>query len=358
MSGSGLPGRAPVEAWRIAPYALYLTRPWVDAHGQVRQRRGLLVELRAGNRLGYGECAPLESAGTESLPEAAAALDMLVKRVGGLSADEALAALPAAPGTAPAARCAVETALVDLKAQALGLPMAACLGPTAVSDVAVNGVLGPAGTARAGLPEALADGYRVLKVKVGMEPWEREREALAGLFAALPGHVTVRLDANGAWTVEEAARHLAHMASWAVESLEEPSGAATNQDLQRLQAASRFPLALDESLANRGPGVVPVRRQILKPMVCGGPLAVVERAAAVRAETVVTTTVDAAVGVWAAVHAAAAVSGLAPGAGGLAHGLATGGWLAHDVAPGPVIRDGSIRLPATPGLGVRPTLPP
>ena len=102
MNGSDLSARAPVEAWRIEPYALDLLRPWVDAHGRVNQRRGLLVELRAGNRTGFGECAPLESAGTESLPEAAAALDTLLNRVRGLPPDQALAALPAAPGAVPA----------------------------------------------------------------------------------------------------------------------------------------------------------------------------------------------------------------------------------------------------------------
>ena len=168
--------------------------------------------------------------------------------------------------------------------------------------------------------------------------------------------MSLRLDANGAWSVREAAACIREMAQWPVEALEEPSAEATVADLAELQALSRFPLALDESLNSRPPGRIPVRRQVLKPMVTGGPLALVERAAATEAETVVTTTVDGAVAVWAAVHAAAAVAGLSriQGRAGLAHGLGTSGWLGRDVADPPEVVEGRIRMPSVPGLGVRP----
>ena len=363
MSGHRDPPETPVAAWRIVPFALPLRRPWADAHGQVNARRGWLVELRAGERLGYGECAPLESAGTESAEEAAAALEVLLDGVSGRPPAEAVGALPPAPGRAPAARCAVETALLDLRGQALGLPMAACLGAAPVAALPVNGMLGPARGALASLEEALASGYRILKIKIGVDSWDQEREALAALVEAVPPGVSLRLDANGAWSVDEAAGHIREMAQWPVESLEEPSAEATVRDLLELQALAQFPLALDESLALRLPGRIPVRRQVLKPMVCGGPLAVAERARAAEAETVVTTTVDSAVGVWAAVHAAAAIAGGLEGGAradpgsGLAHGLGTSGWLAADVAEAPNVTGGLIRVPSAPGLGIRPRVP-
>lgn len=349
---------APIDGWRIAPYALPLRRPWVDARGRLDERRGWLVALRAGDRFGFGECAPLESAGTENAAEAAPALEALVRGVSGRLPEDGIGALPPAPGPAPAARCAVETALLDLRAQVLGLPMAACLAPGPVATLAVNGVLGPARTAVEHLSEALVAGYRVLKVKVGGDPWEQEREALAALSAAVPSGVSLRLDANGAWSVHEAAIRIRELARWPVEALEEPSAEATDADLAQLQALSPFPLALDESLTSRPAGRIPVRRQVLKPMVTGGPLAVVERAAATESETVVTTTVDGAIGSWAAVHAAAAVAGLSriPERAGLAHGLGTSGWLARDVAEPPDVVEGRIHVPAVPGLGVRPRM--
>ncbi|MDH5485686.1 MAG: o-succinylbenzoate synthase, partial [Gammaproteobacteria bacterium] len=57
---------------------------------------------------------------------------------------------------------------------------------------------------------------------------------------------------------------------------------------------------------------------------------------------VVTSTIDSAVGVWAATHLAAA---LGKKCEPVAHGLATSHWLASDVAEPPAIREGLIHLP-------------
>jgi L-alanine-DL-glutamate epimerase-like enolase superfamily enzyme len=65
-------------------------------------------------------------------------------------------------------------------------------------------------------------------------------------------------------------------------------------------------------------------------------------------ECVVTTTVDSAVGVAAALHLAAAV------ANDLAHGLATSAWLTRDVGGVPIVARGVMWLGGGLGLGCRP----
>ncbi|MDP2155360.1 MAG: enolase C-terminal domain-like protein, partial [Sulfuricella sp.] len=123
----------------------------------------------------------------------------------------------------------------------------------------------------------------------------------------------------------------------------------------RLQAKVSFPLAADESLRIMGADAVfnqpPVRRVVLKPMVLGGlvsALALARRAREADVECVVTTTVDSAVGVTAALHLAAAV------ANDLAHGLATSAWLLRDVGKAPLVAGGVLRLGGDPGLGCCP----
>jgi len=96
----------------------------------------------------------------------------------------------------------------------------------------------------------------------------------------------------------------------------------------------------------------PVRRVVLKPMVQGGlvpALALARRAREAGVECVVTTTVDSAVGVTAALHLAAAV------ANDLAHGLATSAWLESDVGNPPQPTGGVLRLADRPGLGCVPS---
>jgi L-alanine-DL-glutamate epimerase-like enolase superfamily enzyme len=65
-------------------------------------------------------------------------------------------------------------------------------------------------------------------------------------------------------------------------------------------------------------------------------------------EVVITSVVDSAIGVGAAAQLAAAIGGTQ------AHGLATGAWLAEDVAPPALIRAGKLALPDGPGLGIVP----
>lgn len=68
-------------------------------------------------------------------------------------------------------------------------------------------------------------------------------------------------------------------------------------------------------------------------------------------ESVVTTTVDSAVGVRAALHLAAAV------ASETTHGLNTGSWIIDDNFASPVPENGMLSLGHTPGLGFGPYPP-
>lgn len=344
---------APIVSCRRVSYCLDLRVPWVDAHGRMTVRRGWIVEIRAGRLRGFGDCAPLPSAGTETLDGAEAVLDALASRLEGLLPSDALDRLPEPPGTAPAARCGVETALLDLVARARNQPLCAVLSRQPAREVEVNGVLGPVDDALARLPGVLASGHRVLKLKLGTRTWAAERPGLAALVAALPRGTSLRLDVNGAWSFAEAAEIIPQLARWPVECLEEPAGGATHAELAQLQGLAPFPLALDESLAPRCPNGLPVRRQVLKPMAVGGPAALVRRAGDA-VETVVTTTVDSAVGAWAAAHAAAAISGSRVSGQSLAHGLATSDWLTRDLADPPLPHGGRLTLPGVPGLGAVP----
>ena len=86
-------------------------------------------------------------------------------------------------------------------------------------------------------------------------------------------------------------------------------------------------------------------------MVLGGPsstLEIARRARDAGVEVIVTTTVDTAVGTFAALHAAAALGG------GSTHGLATSGWLAENVAEPPAIQHGQMTVGTRAGLGVTP----
>jgi o-succinylbenzoate synthase len=347
----------------FSPYRLPLRQPWVSARGGFAVREGWLVRLATdAGLIGYGDCAPLPQAGTESMDSAVACLSGWAATLPGLPLEAALGRVTASlsPGSlpegAPAARCGLETALLDLLAQQAGLSLARWLNLSSSSAVKVNAVLGGLdGQVIERALAALAEGYSVLKLKVGLAAGHEEIRLLHDLAQRLPVGVSLRLDANRAWNEREAENFLGALAGLPVESVEDPLAHPDGAGWLRLQDKVPFPLAADESLRIMGAEAVfdrtPVRRVVLKPMVLGGlvaALALARRACEADVECVVTTTVDSAVGVTAALHLAAAV------ANDLAHGLATSPWLESDVGNPPRATGGMLCLVDRPGLGCIP----
>ena len=159
---------------------------------------------------------------------------------------------------------------------------------------------------------------------------------------------------------EEAEAFIDAIQGLPIESLEEPLAEPDLPGLSALQARADFPLALDESLSRFPVDVLlsrkPAARLVLKPMLLGGllpALALARKAQGVGLQSVVTGTVDSAVGTWAGVHLAAAVE---THGNGLCHGLATSRWLVQDIAEPPDIHAGKILVRDHAGLGIQPTL--
>ena len=127
----------------FSPYRLPLRQPWVSARGGFVVREGWLVRLVTdAGLIGYGDCAPLPQAGTESMDSAVACLSDWAAALPGLSPEVALGRITASAVGAPAACCGLETALLDLLAQQAGLPLARWLNPRSSAAVKVNAVLG------------------------------------------------------------------------------------------------------------------------------------------------------------------------------------------------------------------------
>ena len=376
----------PVMASRVRPYRMPLRRPWRDRGRELRERRGWLLQLRDGaGRSGWGDCAPLSG------PADAALGERLHHQAAALVGRDP--ARPPAPGAADGAvHCALETALLDLQGQGAGRSLHALLAPGSSPDVTLNATCGGLDAASgARLRAAARTGFRVFKFKLGLLPWEIEAARLRALAPDLPAGGRLRLDANRAWGFEEARRVVADLQGLPVESLEEPLAEPRIAHLARLQAEAPFSIALDESLWEgpkpsdlsplqggakriatcpdrvgdgscqgflRGPGTAPlwtappVRRLVLKPGPLGGPRRTLEIARAFAAqggEVVVTHALESAPGLLLAMHTAAAVGG------DLAHGLDPGPWMPEaQAALLPPVRDGRIRLPDRPGLGIDP----
>lgn len=334
----------------IRSFSLPLTRPLETAAGTIEHREGFLFARGDG----VGEATPL-AGWTESLEaceQALRAADAASDR------DEAFDACEGCP----AARHAVSLATLDAEARAAGESLASRLAADSTEfrtapagQVPVNATIGDADRDQtvAAAREAAADGFETVKLKVGARPLDADVERVADVHDATDH--SIRVDANGAWTREEAHDACDALADLDVEYVEQPLPA---DDLAGQEALAGGPvdIALDEALATHDLDAVLAACDyvVLKPMALGGvdeALRAAERARERGVEPVVTTTVDGVVARTAAVHLAAAIPEVP------ACGLATAEWLAADLAPDPApVRDGHVVVPDDPGHGVEVAL--
>jgi len=342
-----------VKDVRLRPYALPLKAPWRAASATLATRRGMLIAIVAGPT-GWGDCAPLPSSGEAGHARTFAALEEAARGLRGLTLEAGFARLGAIE--CAEARWAIETALRDVFWRERGAPLRRALNPDARDAVAVNAALGPLDQNCAErAAAALAQGFGFAKIKVGVSGVDEELRLLNKTSSHVEGRLRLRLDANRAWSDADARRFFEGVAHLPIDGVEEPLANPSEENLRRLQNTVPFALAVDESLFEIGAeklfAMQTVRRLVLKPARIGGfgaTLRLAERAAAANMEVVVTSVVDSAIGVAAAAQLAAALGGTQ------AHGLATGDWLAADVAEPLPIKDGMLKLPDGAGLGIVP----
>jgi len=180
----------------------------------------------------------------------------------------------------------------------------------------------------------------------------RIRDLRAAVRAVAGADVALRVDANGAWDVEQAVRAIDALAPVGLELVEEPVHGVAAIRAVRARVAAR--IAIDETAAHEGALDAGAAHAVcLKVSRCGGISGLIAAAGVVRAsgaEPYLASTLEGPVGTAAALHAAAALAASGP----LPHcGLATLGLFAaiEDQLPP---REGEIALPASPGLGVEP----
>lgn len=223
---------------------LPLRHAWTISRGTSTSKRNVIVELRSGEHAGLGEAAPnvryQESA--ETVLEALRTLTPVLDRDLRWFRDLSEALQEAMPGNG-AAKAAVDIALHDLAGKTLGVPLYRMLGvdPARMPITSFSiGIDDPETLAR---KVREAEPYPVLKVKLGAE---HVREVFGAVRAATSK--VVRVDANEAWSPEEALKHIEWLATQGVELVEQPLPAADVEGAKWLRARSPLPLVADEAL--------------------------------------------------------------------------------------------------------------
>ncbi|WOE32604.1 MULTISPECIES: muconate/chloromuconate family cycloisomerase [unclassified Acinetobacter] len=149
------------------------------------------------------------------------------------------------------AKCAIQTALLDIQAQRLGVPLSEILGGRLRDRLAVLWVLASGDTEK-DIAEArsmiAAKRHNIFKLKIGSRAIEQDVEHVLAIKKALGPDVSIRVDVNRAWSELEAIKGIQLLQDGGVDLIEQPCAIDNIEAMQRLSRKFDIAIMADESL--------------------------------------------------------------------------------------------------------------
>ena len=265
-----------ITGLRLYSYTLPLDPPPEIKGKPLHNREGILLQLTGDGVEGWGEASPLPGFSRENLEEATRQMWSVKPALMNFDLtdwpDDSLQSVLDSFDPAPSVRFGVELAASNLHAAARKKTLPEVLGRPG-REVSLNGLLsGPGDDVLKEARKMSRAGYRAIKLKVGRGPIEEDAAMVRDVAGTLDDGVSLRLDANRAWTFEEALKFSRATEGFPYEYIEEPLADPTQ--LAHFVNVTGLPVALDESLAGMNPDILGEHRYaraiVLKPMLLGG----------------------------------------------------------------------------------------
>ncbi len=343
---------------RITLHAEILTvhtrHPFIIARGGTSEFRVVWVRLRDAQSAddgleGWGEAAPSRFYGetAESVMTALTHFTPVLEQANGWSIDAIERALEKTLRWNAAARCAISSALHDLAAKRMGVPLWKLWGldgtATPLSSFTI-GIAPDDETLRARVRDAAA--YPILKIKLGTP---RDADIVRIVREEAPT-ATLRVDANAAWTPKRALAMLEVLTKYGVDMLEQPLPPHDLDGLRFVRDRAPMDVVADESclVATDIPKLQGVVDGVnIKLAKCGSLREAMRMIAVARAHgmrVMCGCMIESTLGIAAAAHFAPLLDDA---------DLDGAALLSDDPFTGPAIPSGRITLSDAPGLGVQ-----
>lgn len=254
---------------------LEFKRPSGTSRGVMTEKETWFIVLEEEGKKGIGECGILRGLSADDRADYEEKLQWTCENIhlGEKALWEALLEFPSI-------QFGIEMAFLSLKSQNPFLLFPSDFTNT-VKSIVINGLvwMGEASFMKQQIEEKLADGFNCIKLKIGAIDFEKELELLHFIrthFSA--GQIEIRVDANGAFALNEALDKLIQLNQFQLHSIEQPIKKGNIEAMKALCEATPFPIALDEeligvfSLEEKERLLQKIRPQyiILKPSFVGG----------------------------------------------------------------------------------------
>ena len=256
-------------------YILDFKRASGTSRGLLTQKETWFIILEDDGKQGIGECGILRSLSIDDRPDYEDKLKWTCDNIH-LGEDQLWEALTEFPSI----QFGVEMAFQSLKSDSPYL-----LFPSDFTDgkkeIAINGLvwMGEKTYMKQQIEEKLQQGFNCIKLKIGAIDFQNELDLLAFIREHFSAEkIEIRVDANGAFTSDNALDKLNQLHKYQLHSIEQPIKQGQTEAMAGLCKVTPFPIALDEELIgvfgyeNKKRLLVDIQPQyiILKPSLVGG----------------------------------------------------------------------------------------
>lgn len=150
------------------------------------------------------------------------------------------------------AKCAIETALLDMAGKRLGVPVSELIGGGRVrSSLPVAWTLASGNTAQdieEGEAMLAQRRHRIFKLKIGKRDVADDVAHVGAICKALSGRASIRVDVNQNWSEAQSVRGMTMLHDVGVDLVEQPVARDALDAMARLSTQQQVPLMADEAL--------------------------------------------------------------------------------------------------------------
>lgn len=256
-------------------YTLNFKVPSGTSRGVLTQKETWFLVLRDNGRYGIGECGILRGLSIDDVPEYEQKLSWTCQNIH-LGQEQLLEELTEFPSI----QFGLEQAFLSLASNDSFELFPSDFTQKEVG-ILINGLIwmGDEAYMLQQLEQKLKEGFQCIKMKIGAIDFEKELSIFKSIrnnFA--PDEIELRVDANGAFSPDEALNKLERLSAFDIHSIEQPIKPGQWEVIAQLCESTPLPIALDEELI----GIFSVTQKekllqtiqpqyiILKPSLVGG----------------------------------------------------------------------------------------
>ena len=224
---------------------LEFKRPSGTSRGVMTVKETWFIILEKNGKKGIGECGILRGLSADDRDDYEEKLNWVCQNIhlGETALWEALLEFPSI-------QFGIEMAFLSLKSENPYLLFPSDFTNT-IKSITINGLvwMGEASFMKQQIEEKLADGFNCIKLKIGAIDFQKELELLQFIRSHFSAEqIEIRVDANGAFALNEALDKLKQLIQFQLHSIEQPIKKGNIKAMKDLCESTPFPIALDEEL--------------------------------------------------------------------------------------------------------------